>query len=443
MRYEISRLPQSVVELRVTVPRDAMEREVTHALEELRKGLTLPGFRKGAVPADLAREKIGEFALYEHAVQHAAAHAIAEIFEQEALEPIERPEITVTKLVPGHDAEFTARFAVLPQIALPKHWEEIVRAAGRERREPTVSDEEVRAALAWLRHSRGVETVVDRPAKKGDAVTATIRASSEGKPIPDAALDHHSFILGSASFMPGFEEALEGLSTGEVKDFSLQAPEDYWVASLRGKPVAFRVTMESVRERTLPELDDAFARSVGRFSNLAELEAHIRQGLLAEKREKEKERMRILILERLGAELQLEIPQALLAQELDQMLRELKDSTAQLGMEWQAYLKSLGRTEDGLRASLADEAARRVRLALILRQVARAVAAEPTSEELESEMQKYLLRYSSPAEAERHIDIAELARYTRNTLRNEKAFHYLEALAAPKQTLRDTAGRRG
>lgn len=444
MRYEISRLPQSIIELRVTIAAEDMQREVIHALEELRKNFELPGFRKGTVPADLAREKIGEFALYEHAVHHAASHALAEIFEKESLEPIARPEITVTKLAPENDAAFTARFAVLPAVELPKNWKALIREAGKERRDPALTDEEVRRALAWLQESRSTETPVNRPAKKGDAVTATIRASSEGKPVPNAALEHHSFILGHAAFMPGVEEALEGLSKGETKEFSVRAPDDYWVEALRGKPVEFHVEMEEVKERLLPPLDEEFARSIGRFKDLAELDASIRRGMLAEKREKEKERMRILIMERLDAELKtLEVPQVLLSRELDQMLQELKTSTEHLGMTWEKYLESLHRTEETLRASLNDEALRRVRFALILRQIAAEAQTEPTKEELESEMQKHLMRYSSPAEAERHIDIEELARYTWSTLKNEKAFQYLETIAAPQQSLRHATGRTG
>jgi trigger factor len=430
MRYEISRLPHASIELRVTIAREDMQREVTRALEELRKDLELPGFRKGTVPADLARETIGEFALYAHAVRHAASHALANIFEKESLEPIARPEITVTKLVPGNDAEFTARFPVLPTVTLPKNWRELIRETGKERREPEVKDEEVRAALAWLRESRSTQTPISRPAQKGDAVTATIRASSEGKPIPNASLEHHSFILGSAAFMPGVEDAIEGLSRGDVKDFVVRAPDDYWVEALRGKSVEFHVEIEEVRARTIPPLDDEFARSIGRFKNLGELDASIRQGMLAEKREKEKERMRILMLERLSAVLDFEVPDALLSRELDQMLMELKTLAEQLGMTWEQYLESLQRTEEALRETLKDEALRRVRFALILRQIAAETHAEPTKEELESEMQRYLLRYASPAEAERHIDIAELARYTRSALKNEKAFQYLETIAA-------------
>jgi trigger factor len=412
MHYKISHLPNSVVELQVTIPQADLEREVQKARESS------------------SQKKSDEFKLYEHAFKQAAGQALETIFIKESLEPIEQPEITVTKLAPKNNAEFRARFAVMPSVKLPPNWKELIREAGKEKREPTLKDEEVRAALVWLQESRAVSKPVKRPAKNGDIVKATIRAFQAGKPIPNATLEHHTFILGRKTFLPGFEEKLEGLSKGDKKNFSLIAPERYWVKELSGKEIEFDVEIEGVEERIVPTLDDNFARSVGRFKNLEELITSIKEGLLLEKQEKEKERMRILFLERLSNAITIDVPKILLLGELDQMIQELKTSTERFGLAWEQYLKSINQTEEDIRTALSAEAMRRVKFALILRALADELEIEPTEEEIESEMQKQLLSYPSPKEAERHIDTEALLRYTRGIVRNEKAFQYLETIAA-------------
>lgn len=432
MRYKISRLPQSIIEICVTIPRDDMRREAELTLGKMRKNLELPGFRKGAAPLEIARERIGEFALYEQAIGNAAQRALSSILVKEALEPIERPEVAVTKLLPNDDAEFSARFPILPNVCLPKNWRDIIREAGKERKEPSIQNSEVSDTLALLQESRATDHAVARAAKQGDVVTATIRAHSEGKPIPHGTLEHHSFVLGKGNLMPGVEEHIEGLLPGEEKEFNLQPPDSYWAKELQGKLITFRVKAESVKERKIPALDNAFAAAISKFGTLDELSANIRKGLLEEKQAKEKERMRILMVERLAEKIPIDVPQALLARELDQMNNELRHSTSNTGLDWDAYLRHIKRTEESLREDFQDNALRRVKLALVIRQISTEIQAEPTNEETEAEMNKYLLRYSSTEDARRHIDVTELARYTKNILRNEKAFQYLESLNAQR-----------
>ncbi len=431
MNYKIHQLPQSTIELKVSISKEDLLKEVEFVLEESRKDLELPGFRKGNVPRDLARKTIGEFALCERALKKIASRALVSIFEKESIEPIAQPKITVTKLAPGDDAEFVVKFPILPKINLPENWKEIAKKATQEKKTPEVKEEEVDSALTWLQESRAKNIPVNRPAKKGDVVTATISASCEGKPIPNATLKHHSFLLGRAHFMPGLEDKIEGLSKGESKDFLIKSPNDYWAEELRGKTIQFHVEIEDIKEREIPLLNDEFARNVGRFNSLEELRSSIREGIFYEKLEKEKERIRILILERLAQEIKPEIPQILLEQEIDRMIEELKSSVEEIGVEWQQYLTSLKQTESTLREAFKNEAIRRASFALILYRIAKLLGIEPDEEEVEEEIEKYLSRYVLPEEAQ-NIDIEQLKHYTRNRLRNEKTFQYLETLSERK-----------
>lgn len=316
----------------------------------------------------------------------------------------------------------------LPAVPLPSNWRGIVTQTFSERRDVSVAEKEVSAALERLSESRAAEREVLRPARKGDVVTATIIASHDGKPVKDGTLEHYSLLLGQGTLLPGVEEKIAGLTRGAEVEFPVEVPVEYWQHELRGKTLTFRVTLEGVRERTLPELGDDFARTIGKFENLEDLKTKIREGLTEEKRQKEKERMRILAIERLAEKTDAEIPEALVAVELDRMIAELKASTASFGMDWPHYLEHLKRTEDDLARDLRDGARRRVKFALVLGALSDELKQEPSEEEVKGKMDQLLSRYGTPGEAGRQVDAKELERYTRNILKNEKTFQYLKGL---------------
>jgi trigger factor len=430
MHYKISRLPKSKIELHISFSAEDLNGCIDKALERIRKDLELPGFRKGTVPKEIARQKVGEFKVYEEALRIKLAQALQEIFDKESIEIIGYPEITVTNLTPSSGAETKVKFSILPDIKLPQNWKEIVKEVGKERKEIIVDETEVNKALTWLQESRSNLIPVSRTAKKGDVIKVNLEAFSEGLPIPNSSLKDYSFVLGSASFMPGVEEEIEGLSIGEIKDFEITAPENYWVESLKGKRIKFHVEVKEINERVLPELNDEFARSIGRFENLAALINSIREGLYMEKQEKEKERIRILILEKLNENINVELPDLLINNELDRMIQELKTSIEDLGMDWNSYLQSLKKDENSLRESLKNQAEKRARFALLLRKLSKEFNIEVTEEELEEEIQKQLLKYNSPEEANKNIDIEEFSMYTRTIIRNEKTLKYLETLSS-------------
>lgn len=308
-----------------------------------------------------------------------------------------------------------------PVVSLPVNWQEIAREALKEKRDVSVSKDEVASALQWLQKSRASYAQVLRPAKKGDAIEIDFELSSEGKKIEGGETKNHTLILGEGNHIPGFEDALIGMKAGEEKNFSL---ED------KGKHLDFQVKINSVKDRILPELNDEFTKSLGKFGNLESLRASIREGLLTEKSEKERQRIRILMLAMIDDKSKIDIPGQSVRDELQSMLAELKASLASMGLTLEEYLKQIKKTAEELEKDFYPEAVRRVRYALILREIAREGGIEPSEEEVKAESNKFLLRLSSPQKAQKAIDAQSLLRYTRNILRNEKTFEWLEKLAS-------------
>lgn len=430
MTYEKQSLPNSKVELIIRITKEELAPHAERSLDAFRKKLELPGFRKGEIPREIAKSRISEMQLLENAGLCAAREAFAEIIGRENLEIVDTPELTATKLAPGNDAEFKATFPTLPQFSLSPNWKDIVRDSKTERREVSVKEEEVDSALQWLRQSRSkISDETGKPAKKGDLVQATIEAEIGGAPVKDGTMEHYSFVLGSANLIPGVEEGIVGLKSGERKEFGVKSPDDYWNEALRGREIIFRVAVESVKEREVPELNDEFARSAGKFKDLNDLCSGIKQGILEEKRREEKERFRILMLERLSKNTDFELPEPVVDHELDKMLEELRSETSGMGLPWEKYLTKIGRDEETLRKELRPLAETRARYALILRTVSREESLNPSKEEVKAEIDRYLLQLRSPDETKHSIDAAELERYTRSILKNEKAFQELERIA--------------
>lgn len=315
-------------------------------------------------------------------------------------------------------------------VKLPTNWQNLVKESRAEKREISVSDREVDEALTWLQESRATYRQVLREAKDGDAVEVDFEISTERKPIPGGKAEGHRLILGKGGYIPGFEDAIRGMSQGEEKEISLSCPENYWAKEIAGKVLSAKIKVKSIQERTLSELSDEFAKSISQFKTLPDLKKSIREGLTTEKEEKERDRFRLLILERIDRGATVSYPESLAEREIATMIGELRSSVTAMGLPWPEYLKQIKKDEKRLATDFRPQAARRVRYALLLEAIADREGIEPSREEVESEMNRFLLRFSSPKEVEKNIDPAALSQYTRGVLRNEKVFQFLEKISA-------------
>lgn len=271
--------------------------------------------------------------------------------------------------------------------------------------------------MRWLQGSRATYAQVLRPARKGDAVEIDFEVGANGRKVNNGSAKKHTLILGEGGYLPGFEEQLIGMASGEEKKFSLPAS--------KGK-LEFHVKVNSVKDRQLPDLTDDFARSLGKFENLESLRNSVRGGLTEEKELQERDRIRILMLTKIDERSQFDLSEDAVLEEVKSMIIELKSSLAGMGLPFETYLKQIKKTPAELEEAFRPEAVRRVRFALILREIAHEVGIEPTETEVKEAADKFLRRFASPREAQEAIDPESLMRYTRNVLRNEKTFEFLE-----------------
>lgn len=436
MNFVIRNLPKSEIEIEVTIPPSELEPHVKTAANLISEEITIEGFRKGKAPYEVVKQRVGESAIYDRAADIAvrktyiAALESARDKKQEAGEdftPIGKPEVTVMKLAPQNDLVYKTKVALLPPVILPDY-KAIARKVRGGRREATVSDEEVDKAITWLRESRMKLVTVSRKAEKGDRVEVDFEIRHGGAKIENGESKNHPLVLGENRFLPGFEDELTGLAAGEKKDFTLRMPEDWRDKQFAGKALDIAAEVKLVVERQMPELDDAFAKSIGEFASLDALKTKVREGLVQEKTEKETQRIRSAMIEEIAEETRVEIPDALITSEIKKIQEEFKAGITEMGMKWEDYLLHIKKTLKDLESEWRGEAEKRVRVALTLRKIAESEAIVPSDEEIEERTQRILSQFRNADQAERTIDPRELHDYTQGILKNEKVFEFLEKI---------------
>ena len=425
MKQEIKNLENSQKELIISLDFEEFKKFVEEATEELIKEVELPGFRKGKAPKELAIKNIKEFDIYEKAANLAAKKNYLDYISSNNLEPLTSPDIEVLKLAPNNEFSFKATFYVIPEIDLDDYQEKI-KHLKNQKKEVKVEEQEIEESLNWLLKSRTNYEKSNSEIKIGDKVKLDFHIKENGS-IIDSQRDFE-FITGEKQVFEDFEKNILGLKENETKNFSVEVPSDYWSKDLAGKNVDFEIKIKEVYNAISPTLNDEFAKGLGSFKSLVDLKENLKTGLLEEKKNEERERFRVLILKELAKIISIDLPPVLIDREIEIMIEELKNSVSKNNLDWNMYLKQINKTEDDLRTEFKDRAIERIKIELILREIAQEEQIEPSEEEIEEGVNKYLLQFSKPEQAKNNIDEQELKIYIKSILTNQKVTEFLEKL---------------
>lgn len=302
-----------------------------------------------------------------------------------------------------------------------------------KKRELKVEEKEIDNSLNYLQKSRASIITINRPAEKGDRVEINFEVKSGGVQIENGVSKNHPLILGEGHFLPGFESQLEKMKAGEEKTFSLKVPADWSDKRIADKNLDFKVKMNVVQERQFPEINDEFAKSLGKFDTLEDFKKSIKGGLMQEKELMEKQRVRIELIEKVAENSKIEVPEELIEKELENMVNEFKMSIDQLGMDFENYLTHIKATAEELKKGWKEQAEKRVKIGLCLKAIADKEKIFLATQEVEERMNQELMRYNVkvpptggiPPEGG-NIDLVAFKEYTENILINEKVFELLE-----------------
>jgi trigger factor len=426
MKHQIKKLPKSEVELEVSVSNEEMETFWKIARKKITEGIQMKGFRPGKAPSSVLAGAGIEEDIHNEAANSAINKTYPEILEKEGIEPIGRVNAEVIKLAPNNEFIYKLKFFVLPEINLP-NYKEIAKEIIKNKKKAEVKKEEIEKAIDWLRKSRAELINVERGAKNGDLVEVDIESLAGDKKMEKAS-GEEKFVLGEGNFLPGFEKQIEGMKKNEEKEFDIIAPGDYWDESLRGQKLSFKVKMKEVNERKLPEKNDEWAKKVGNFKNFQELEKSIEEGILAEKDLKERDKIRVQMMEKLLVETKIDLPEILVENEIHYRLHELEHMAQDAGLSLDDYLQKAKKDKKSVETELRKESEKTVNGMLILKEISKRENCVASEEEIEAAMAGFLARFGDLKEAEKKIDRQALRGYTEERLINEKVFLLLENL---------------
>ena len=376
---------------------ETIQKGIDHAFTRTQKRISVPGFRKGHVPRTIFNQMYGEESLYQDALNDVLPDAYEAAIKEAGIEPVDQPQVNVESMEKGQPWTLTATVAVKPEVTLGDY-------KGMEvpEQDTSVSDADVDSELENKRQQQA-ELVLkeDEAAADGDTVVIDYEGSVDGEKFDGGSADNYSLVLGSGSFIPGFEDQLVGHKAGEDVDVNVTFPEDYHAKDLAGKDALFKVKIHEVKEKQLPELDDEFAKDVDEdVETLAELKDKVKKQLQDQKEAAAKAAIEDAAIEAAVANAETEeIPQAMLDDDTNRQLQQYLAGMQQQGINPQMYIQITNTTEDDLRKQFADDAAKRVKTNLVLEAVVKDANLNATDEDVQNEIADLAKQYGMDEEA--------------------------------------------
>ncbi|QUB37066.1 trigger factor [TM7 phylum sp. oral taxon 349] len=395
------------------------------ALKRLAKTAKVNGFRTGHVPLEIVKKHADANALAQETLDAALNRAVAEAFLSNDLQVLARPEVEIKKYVPGELLEFTAEADVLPEVKLGNYKKLKVKKAA-----VNVDKKEIDEVIERIQKGLSEKKEVKRAAKIGDETVIDFVGKKDGEAFHGGTGKDYPLVLGSNSFIPGFEDALVGLKAGDTKDVKLAFPKDYHVKDLAGQDVVFEVTVKKVNSVKLPALDDKFAAKAGSFTSMEDLRSDIKAEIAAQAERRAKDDLKDELVKQLVAKSVVSVPSVLRDDQIRSLEQDLRQNLMYRGRTLEQYFKEKGYADRDawVKAEANDVADARIKAGLVLAQLSKELKIEATADELAAHINTYKQQYANNSEMAKHFDKPEAQREVANRLITEKTVDKLVEL---------------
>ena len=411
----------------VTVSLGKAELEVAEqvALKKLSKTTKVPGFRKGHVPLDMIAKHVDPNALGQETLENALSRGVAESFMDNKLQALERPQVDVKKFVPGDVLEFTAEADVLPTIKLGDY-KKLKATKTKIKIEQTDIDE----VIERIRKGLADKQETKDPAENGDEVVIDFIGKKDDVAFDGGTGSEYPLVLGSNSFIPGFEEQLVGHKVGDKVDVPLSFPAEYHAKDLAGQAVVFEVTIKKVNKTTLPELNDELAAKAGPFTSVDDLTSDITRELTAQKEREANDTLKDELVKQLVAKSKVAVPAILREDQISSLEQDLTQNLIYQGLSLEQYFKDKGYAdrEEWVKAEAEEAADNRIKAGLVLAELSKELKIEATADELADHINKYKTQYANNPDMAKRFDEPEIQREVANRLITEKTVDELVKL---------------
>ncbi len=423
MNVKIEKPEKNTVKLEIEVDAQVFDECMNKAFNKNKNRFNIPGFRKGKAPRNMVERYYGEQVLYEDAINFACAEAYDKAIDENDLEPVDRPEVDIVQIGSGQSLIFTATVTVKPEVELGEY-------KGLEvKKDPVlVSEDEVEAELKRIAERNAkLITVEDRPVQNGDTVNIDFEGSVDGEPFKGGSSKGYTLVIGSGTFIPGFEDQLIGANLNDEVDVNVTFPEDYHSPDLAGKAALFKVKINEVKLKQLPEINDEFAADVSEFETLEEYKKDILSKLTDKAQENVDRKFENEIIQKATENATVDIPEVMVERRLDDMMRQFDMTLRYQGMNLKNYLEMMGIEEKQMRSDYHENAHQDVKTQLVLEKIAEVEGIDATAEEYDEELNTMASRYNQPVEEmKKHLHDDDIE-YIKNSIIRKKTVAMLVA----------------
>lgn len=389
----VTKLDKNQAELEFLIAKDVFEESVTRIYKKNAPKMNVPGFRKGKAPRSIIEKMFGKGVFYEDALNDILPSSFDAALSESGLDAVSRPEFDMTSM-DDSGVLMKAKFYVKPEVRISDYMgiqaEKIVTPA---------TDADVEADLSRVRerNSRLID-IVDRPAQNGDTVVIDFDGSVGGVPFEGGKSEKYNLVLGSNSFIPGFEEQITGHSPEDNFDVNVTFPADYNKEDLAGKEAVFKVILHEVKLKELPELDDEFAKDVSEFDTLDEYKADLKAKINERNEKAADQALEGKLIDSLLSKLEADVPPPMIDSETENIIRDRDYSMRSQGLNLDMYLKYTGMTLESMREQVRPEAERQVKTRLALEKIVENEGITADEADIEAEYEKLAKTYNMEAD---------------------------------------------
>ncbi|MDD2353899.1 MAG: trigger factor [Patescibacteria group bacterium] len=423
MKVTKKELEKSQIEVTIELSLEEFKPYIEKGALKVSEKVKIEGFRPGKVPYDVLKQKIGEMTILEEAAHIAIMKTVDDIIEKETAprQPVGQPSVNITKLAPGNPLEYKVTLALLPMIEIGEY-----KGLKLKVQEAKIDKKDLELALQDLREARAQEKLVDREIKDGDKALVDVDLFLSKVPIEDGNHKNLPIKVGKDYFVPGFDKNLLGLKKGDTKEFSLVYPKKHHRQNLADKKVDFKIKINDVYEIVKPELDDKFAAQF-QLKNIEELNKALEENLLNEKKRKTDLKNESEMIAAIVAKTKFgDFPDVLVDNESNNLMSELEENIIRQGGKFEDYLKHLNKSRNELMLEMMPNAIKRVKSALIIREIAIREEIAPTDKEIEEKIKQLKEQYQGQDNILKMFEEAGYRSYLKNILTNEKVIEKLK-----------------
>ena len=397
MKVELIKTEGNKVSFKLTVDNDKFESAIVKAYNKNKGKYNIPGFRKGKAPRKIIEANYGKGVFYEDAIDIVFPEVYPAAIDELKIDPIDMPSIDIEEISKDNGLVILVDVEVKPTFELGEY-----KGVEVEKVEETVNEDVVTAKLEEMREKASRLVSVEREIANGDTANIDFEGFDGEVAFEGGKGENYDLVIGSGSFIPGFEEQLVGKKVGEEVEVNVTFPEEYHAENLAGKPVVFKVKVNDVKVKELPELNDEFAADTTEFNTLEELTADVRAKAEADAAEAAKNELRNRVIEKVVENTTVEVPEAMIKNEIENQLMELNYQLQYQGFGMEQFLQMTGKTMEEFKAEFTtnrrEEAVKNVKTSLVIEAIAKAEGVEVSEEEVNAEVEKMAAAYNMTVE---------------------------------------------